>query len=179
MPTSATGWSRRRPELSVASPRGFSLLELLVVLAILAAVTGLALLASGGGQAERRGAVEMERFALKLELLCDRAVLESRLLGMELTAAGYAATELTGDGWIPLNRDAAFATVQLPSGWTWQFAREGAFADLPKEWPEEPQLLCLPDGRSTPFRLRLGAAGQGWQLRGEGRGRPELTAVEG
>ena len=39
MPTSATGWSRRRPELSVASPRGFSLLEMLVVLAILAAVT--------------------------------------------------------------------------------------------------------------------------------------------
>lgn len=167
-----------RASLCRAGNAGFSLLELLVVLVILAALTGLALLASGSGLGERRGATEMERFALRLELLCDRAVIESRLLGMQLTRSAYEGSELTAEGWLPLGREPAFARVELPAGWQWKLGREGGLLDLPGEWPEEPQLLCLPDGRSTPFRLQLGEDEAGWLLRSEGRGRAQLSAVD-
>lgn len=157
---------------------GFSLLELLVVIAILVSVTGLALLASGGGASDRRGSIEMDRFALKLQLLCDRAVIESRLFGMALSANAYEGSELTADGWYSLAREESFRQVRLPEGWQWQLALEGALRELPVELPAEPQLVCLPDGRSTPFQLRLGDQSSGWQVRSDGIDAPRLSAVE-
>lgn len=176
MPTSATGWSNPR-RLDTRAGAGFSLLELLVVVAILVSVTGLALLASGSGLSERRGGTELERFGLKLELLCDRAVIESRLLGMSLSAVGYEGSELTAQGWQPLSREESFRLTRLPPGWRWQLALEGALRELPEEQPVEPQLLCLPDGRSTPFRLQLGERDFGWVIEGDGIKRPRLSAA--
>ncbi len=182
MPMSATGSTEVAARIARSHSRpadaGFSLLELLVAIAILVSVTGLALLASGGGLGERRGSAEMDRFALKFQLLCDRAVIESRLLGMALSANGYEGSELTADGWQSLGREESFRQVRLPEGWQWQLALEGALRELPVELPAEPQLICLPDGRSSPFRLQLGNQVSGWMVRNDGIGALRLSAAQ-
>jgi general secretion pathway protein H len=179
---SATGSTEVGARTAIRAPgrrgAGFSLLELLVAIAILVSVTGLALLASGGGASERRGSAEMDRFALKFQLLCDRAVIESRLLGMALSVNAYEGSELTLDGWQSLGREESFRQLRLPEGWQWQLALEGALRELPLELPAEPQLICLPDGRSTPFRLQLGDQANGWMVRSDGIGAPRLSSAQ-
>jgi len=161
--------------------RGFTLLELLVAMAIAAALIGVALLAAGSGVDERRGEQQMRRLSALMQLVCDRALIEGRVLGFALASRRYQPYELAIDGWRPMTGEAAYRTSTLPDQWQLQLGLEGAMTKLPDSLPVEPQLLCLPDGQSTPFRLALhGPSGNPvWRLRGDGSHRPRvLEAVE-
>ncbi|MCB1607539.1 MAG: prepilin-type N-terminal cleavage/methylation domain-containing protein [Xanthomonadales bacterium] len=149
---------------------GFSLLELLVAMAIAAALVGVAMLAAGGGIGERRGEQEMQRLSALMQLVCDRALIEGRVLGFALSSRHFQPYELAVDGWRPMVGEAAYRSAALPERWELRLGLEGAMLKLPDSLPLEPQLLCLPDGQSTPFRLALyGPDGQGlWRLRGDG-----------
>lgn len=175
----ATGSTRRSPIsghwLPLQRPNhGFSLLELLVAMAIAAALIGVALLATGSGIGERRGEQQMQRIAALMTLVCDRALIEGRVLGFALASRHYQPYELAVDGWRPMSGEAVYNSASLPEQWELRLGLEGAMAKLPESLPVEPQLLCLPDGQSTPFRLALyGANGESyWRLRGDGSHRP-------
>lgn len=166
---------------SASKSRGFTLLELLVAMAIAAALIGIALLAAGSGIDERRGHQQMQRLSALMQLVCDRALIEGRVLGFALASRRYQPYELAIDGWRPMIGDAAYRTTNLPKQWQLHLGLEGAMRKLQDSLPVEPQLLCLPDGQSTPFRLALhGPSGAAvWRLRGDGSHRARvLEAVE-
>ena len=139
-------------------------------MAIAAALVGVAMLAAGGGIGERRGEQEMQRLSALMQLVCDRALIEGRVLGFALSSRHYQPYELAVDGWRPMVGEASYRSAALPERWELRLGLEGAMLKLPDSLPLEPQLLCLPDGQSTPFRLALyGPDGQGlWRLRGDG-----------
>jgi general secretion pathway protein H len=119
MPTSATGnsgptaryfhpraggdpWARAcawaRPP---ARERGFTLLELLIVLTIFGLMSAAVIIA----MPDPRGslAAEAERFAARAKAAQDRAVIDSRAMAVRVTAAGYGFDRRTRREWEALN----------------------------------------------------------------------------
>ncbi|MEQ1725813.1 MAG: GspH/FimT family pseudopilin [Sphingopyxis sp.] len=80
--------------------RGFTLVELMVVLAILALASTAVILTvrPGGGDAETQAA----RFAARVAALRDRSVIEGRTLGLWVTASGYGFEQRRDGQWQPL-----------------------------------------------------------------------------
>ncbi|BBH43842.1 type II secretion system minor pseudopilin GspH [Pseudomonas sp. KU43P] len=78
--------------------RGFTLLELLVVLAVLGLVAGMAGL-SLGRDPQRQAFQEANFFVQVLQHARQRAVLEGMLLGIRLDAQGYQLLRRTALGW--------------------------------------------------------------------------------
>ncbi|OZB47299.1 MAG: type II secretion system protein GspH [Thiomonas sp. 14-66-4] len=101
MPTSAAGSSAAMAGRG-ARQRGFTLVELLVVLLVMALLTGLAALAL-----PRSGQDSMQREADRLAALLDAARQQAAARGEPLAwapgAAGYTFLQPSPTGWVPLN----------------------------------------------------------------------------
>ena len=146
---------------------GFTLLELLVVVVLIAVMAGALVLSVQGGSSARTVDTELERVRLVVEALCDRSMLETRYLGLGLSQTQYVGYEIGASGdWQPIQREGLFKRHVLPGGLALSLVGEEAPALRPS-LPDQPQLLCAPDGLPNPFVLAL-TAGSGTQtLRAE------------
>ena len=106
MPTSATGADLRRHE------RGFTLVELMVVLVVLGLMTSVALVAVPRGPSL---ASEAETFAARLGRAQEEAVLTNRAIGVRVDNQGYAFRRRTGGVWSPLE-DGPFKATAWSEG---------------------------------------------------------------
>ncbi|MFO1326435.1 MAG: GspH/FimT family pseudopilin [Rubrivivax sp.] len=138
MPRSAPGNSASRLAPWRAAARGFTLIELMVVLALVAVATGVVALALRDGEATR-----LEHEAERLAALLESARAEARAAGVPV-------------GWVltPESRDGAFRFVGLP-----------ASRRLPQQWldaevsariaDDRPALVLGPEPLLEAQRVRL------------------------
>lgn len=103
MPISATG----------NSERGFTLIELMVVLLIVGLAAGAVMLS----MPDPRGRLsdEAERFAARAAAARDLAILEGRPVAVRVTARGYAFDRRQAGAWVPLS-DKSFASHPWNTG---------------------------------------------------------------
>lgn len=176
--------------------RGFTLVELLVVLVILGSLVGLAVLSTGiaGTSRELRG--EAERLAGLIGVLVEEAVLDNREYGLRLergryqvlrfdeaTATWVARSEHLLPEWAQLSFELEGEPLRLsgPGG-----SREVAKQDKDDDEEEkaaapQPQLLILSSGELSPFRLHLEERrkeGLRLQLESDGFSLPKVEVVE-
>lgn len=141
--------------MSIASPpRGFSLIELIVVVVIVA-VLALAVTLSIGGSAERQLAREAERFEALVGQACAQAELSGREIGIVVDRGGYAFELLTSDGWQDLPTEGPLRSRQWVDGLGAELSRAGRRVDLAAGKDRAPQLVCFSSGELTPFALTL------------------------
>jgi general secretion pathway protein H len=98
----------------VRDNRGFTLIEVLVVLVIIGVIVGLASIALGDNRAE-----ELQREARRLQavltLATEEAIVKSRELGVRFDADGYRFFMPNDEqAWVPVEHDREFAARQLP-----------------------------------------------------------------
>jgi prepilin-type N-terminal cleavage/methylation domain-containing protein len=131
-----------------AGQGGFTLVELLIVVAVLALLSVGAGFSTGRVAAGRAG--DAARFAALHERLREAAVFERRPAALSLEAGGWR--RLTPDADSPTGWRAAGETGRF-RGET-RFAGEGGTLGRPgADALEQPDLVFLPGGASTPFRV--------------------------
>lgn len=154
--------TRWRPAFSAG--RGFTLLELLVVLLLLGIVVGMATLAIGDG-AERQLRTEAERLALMLRLVRDEQMITGgaqRALG--LRADGYSVLELVvlDDAtreWQPLHSQ-QLQPRQFAGQLELVLEQSERRQPLPRGSGWEPHVRIGNSGEMTPSRIILQVPGR-------------------
>lgn len=150
--------------------RGFTLLELLVVLVLIGIITSFAVLSISTGGLNRQLEQEGRRFISLVEMAGDEALLQSRELGIDFTQTGYRFLHLVEGQWIPYQGDKIFRNRTLPDSVSYQLYIDGLPVVLPEQFEAikqgsaaegeatvllKPQLFILSSGERNPFELQL------------------------
>jgi general secretion pathway protein H len=132
------------------SQRGFSLLEILVVLVLIAVTTSLVVVNfrhDAAQQVER----EAMRFAALIEQLCQESVIRGRVLAItQDDASGYRFVELADKGWQPVSGVDLLRPRRLPDDMRVALTAPEVSADEEKVY-----LVCRPDGMLPRFSARF------------------------
>jgi len=155
---------------------GFTLLEVLVVVAIGAILTALVFLRLGDWRSPDDPRMQLERLAALIERQCEQAMFQSRPRGIRITESGYDFWQATSQGWVALapeglDRPRSWAAEQGP-----ELLVEGHGVDLARE-PDGPQLACQPLGELTLFEIMLRDQTGRYRLVGNGSGRLAVTST--
>jgi len=138
-------------------PRGFTLIELMVVLVIIGICTaGIGLGLGSLLDPARQLRLESERLAQRLQVARDEARIDGRPIRWQASAEGYRFSRRDGEGWVELRRD----DLLRPQQWQTHGMKvePTAVIELSPEWIGVPWELALSlDGR----RLRLRDDGSG------------------
>ncbi len=156
MPTSATGISTSNPRA-----RGFTLIEILVVVLIAGILTAAILLSVRGGGEERLAREEIQRLDRLIGLASDEAVYRLLELGLEFHREGYRFLVWTNDTWAPLPEPGPLRTHRWPEALTASLKVETKPIPLPAAFAADdpvPQVVFLSSGEVSAFQLDLAAA---------------------
>ncbi len=166
-----------------APARGFTLLEIMVVLVLIGILSSFALLSVGGGPKERL-AEEAQRLAALVQLHQQEAILSGEPRGIRFSRAGYAILRQDEKGaWQPPAAADTLIQHQLPDEIALGLWIEGRPAPL-KNPGKQPQVLLLASGEATEFVAVFGLAEERGpdsplhRVAGDALGRLTVGAVE-
>ena len=165
MQTSGTG--------KLSKARGFTLIEILVVIVIVATIVSMALLSLGVAGEDEELDTERRRLAALIETVQDDAALQGREFGIEFTTSAYRFVEFDplARRWAEVPYDDMYRLRNLPEGLEFELFIDDKRVQLdndPKKIddPDEnqlsagvqvyvPHLFVFASGQSTAFELRM------------------------
>ena len=153
------------PSLPGVRQRGFTLIEILVVVVIIALMAAVMTVAVGALGGDRQIEDEADRIADVLSVTLEQAELEGRDYGLRIEPDGYEVMVFDGRrGWTPAGGDRWFERHVLPPGLSVSLEAEGRLVLLRKaETPESrlPQVVTFSSGDVTPYRITLTRSSSG------------------
>lgn len=154
----------------LALSRGFTLLEVLVVVFLVGIVSGIAMLGINAGGDERRVRDESDRLVALLLQVGNEAVMQNQEYGLKITDKGYVFLCLDEgkQRWQPCRGDDTLRERTLPEGLEIHVLREGRLKLPENETVEQentkdkeegarlyPDLLLLSSGEASPASLEI------------------------
>lgn len=156
-------------------PHGFSLVEILVVMVIVAVVAGAVMLGVAGAGGERQLARDSERLRALIGYACEHAELSGRQIGISVSDGGYRFSRSEHADWLP-ERDGELRPRKWSAAPLAILTRDGQPVDVGADFGAKPQLVCFSSGELTPFRLDLRLADSTTRYRIDGRANGEVEA---
>ena len=153
------------PRLSKTRQSGFTLLELLVVLVIMAIGTAMAMISMGILDPDKDVAKESRRLKALLQMAQEQAIFQGRSIGLEITNDNYRfflydrRPDAEGNMislWVPMTNDEIFKTRELPDDIVLELLIDDRDIQLPVLDDDEapaPQILMLSSGDMSNFEI--------------------------
>src|SRR5277367_3512382 len=145
--------------------KGFTLVEILVVILIMAVVISLAVLTVSGSARDSQLEEEGRRIEGLVGLLHDRALLEGRDFGLRIEPASYefVVYDMRRNRWMMMDQEREYRHRQLPKGISFQLELDSQLVVIKPidrtltndQGPPGPQVAIAASGEGTPFRLTL------------------------
>lgn len=140
------------------SSAGFSLLEVLVVITIMAVLTGVVVLGFTGNDQRQKQEGVAEQLSQRLSLVRQRSLQRNKTWGLVVEATGYSFSEYdqVNQAWIPQTErpfgpNAMSGELELRV----QVEGETLVAGDTTEDERQPEVLFFASGEITPFTLTL------------------------
>ncbi|MBO1537452.1 type II secretion system minor pseudopilin GspH [Pseudomonas sp. OA65] len=133
--------------------RGFTLLELMVVIVLIGVLAGMVRFATGSSPA-REARQQAQDFVAVVQQLRERAVLDGQEYGVRVRTGSYQALRLEALDWTAVS-----ALHRLPEGLTLGLEQDGHVLRL-DDVQGPPQVLMLSSDEISPFRLLIKSSGQ-------------------
>lgn len=147
--------------------RGFTLIEILVIVLIIGITAGMALLAFGDFGAARKVTMAAEQLSTYIQLLQQKAILETSTLGVKFNKNAYLTYQLKMENnWQPYSQNTLFHPRFFPPN-----------AVLAIESNKElgnPDIIIYSSGDLNPFVLTMGTASERNLIRLQGIANGEL-----
>lgn len=178
LPTPAIS-ARRLPVLS--GQRGFTLIEIMVVVVIVAIMATTVAVSFSGGDRDRRLQVDAQRVASLLELTRTQALQRSEEWGVlvEESSISFSSFDEDTREWVAYDQR-PFRELSIED------VRFELYVDEQLEMPEQyeegevPDLVFFSSGESQNYKLRLQPKWEGlaWSIESDGLSSAELTRLE-
>jgi len=158
---------------SPGKDRGFTLIEILVVVIIIAIISSIGLMSMNLIGDDRELGTERDRLASLIEIAQDEAMMQGRELGLELMTSTYRFVEYDPYQlrWSEITGDDLFRLRQLPDGMEFQLYLEDKLIVLqnnPQELEQStesesdgasdnylPHIFLFSSGELTPYEIHL------------------------
>lgn len=148
--------------------RGFTLLELMVVIVLIGILLGMVSFATGNHPV-RQARQQASGLIQLLQTLREQAVLEGREYGLRLGIDGYQVVRFDGQDWRALG-----TAYRLPAGLQLRLEQEGQPLTL-GDRPGHPHLLLLSSDETSAFTLYIATDGrQEVSVSSDGLGEPMI-----
>ncbi len=157
MPKSVTGRTDRLPG---NTGRGFTLLEILVVMVIVGVLIGFAALRLRDADPTAQIEQQMRTLTALIEARCEQSVIQARNLGLRLVPGGYDFWVPYDYEWIPdPDTQGPFRPRTFSVSVDLVLIMDGQTVPVDDD-RLQPQLQCLPGGELTPFVLEVESGGR-------------------
>lgn len=136
------------------SARGFTLMEVLVVLVIIGIMASFAVLQFGDRGADMVSE-ESSRLKTLIRVAREEAILQGREYALGFSKSSYAfySDEEDNGDWLPTQSDPALRERLLPEALTISLILEEQLLELKKDLPEKPHIFIFSSGEITPFSV--------------------------
>lgn len=130
-------------------------MEVLVILVVLAVISGMAMLSVGLADSAEKIEREAKRIAELIKLQCEQSQLQGQRGGFELHELGYSFSQWQQDRWHRVAQrpfqERLFAVALQP-----ELSVNGYASRLTNDpIRPNPQVICYESGELTPFKLAL------------------------
>jgi len=135
--------------------RGFTLVEVLVVIVIAGILTGAVLVVMGQSGPAQTSKRELARLTASLDMMCDQALLGGAPRGLRFHAAGYDFWHYSAGAWQPLPPDSRPRPGRWPEGLGPRVQIENHVLGRDRN-RRLPQVVCTGLEPPTPFEIEIG-----------------------
>ena len=134
--------------------RGFTLWELLIVVAIVAITLSMMQFSMGLGGENRELKSVGKDLGKLFHLLNQEAVFESHNYAISVQENGFIVLEFEGGAWTPAD-DSFFTRIKMTETQSSELIIEDKVVDISNKDEPDPHILILSSGEMTPFEWRI------------------------
>lgn len=136
------------------SQRGFTILEILVVVAVISIITSTILLNTNLNRPQELLKKHTTRVAKTLKLLMQEAILNDSNYALSLAPGGYVVLVFNGEGWLPSD-DKFLLSLSSQYSFRDELIIDNQIVKIEKKEKPDPHILILSSGEMTPFEWHI------------------------